>query len=346
MSRGSSSYRAAYEKRRRRHTVIRLFLRVLLVFLVLAGSAAFIFFGKHRQNGKLLAAYVREQTVQDVHLPDGMKPKAFAEDLAVITNDRYSDPNVYSDEALLIQADSGKVLFSDSALTEMANASTTKLVTFLCALKYGNMDDMVTVTDDAISPLVGTNSSSAHLAVGDRIRFSDLMYAMMLPSGNDAANVVALHMAGNIPDFCSMMDQVCFELGATHSHFKSPHGLDAVGHYSTAYDLYLITRELMKYPAFFDITGTASYTAKYTNEAGETVSQTWLNTNEYFHGMPLPAGIRVVGGKTGSEENAGYCLVCVTMDQQDRRYVSVVLGAPNNNARYGITTNLLSKITN
>ena len=120
MSRGSS-YRAAYEKRRRRHTAMRLCARILLVFLVLAGSVAFIFWGKARQSGQLLAGYVHERSEQTLHLPDCMRPAAFAENLAVITNDRYSDPNVYSAEALLINADSGKVLFSDSALHEMAS---------------------------------------------------------------------------------------------------------------------------------------------------------------------------------------------------------------------------------
>ena len=292
----------------------------------------------------MLSPYQYTEKETGLILPEAERPEPFAARYAVIPDESvYYDANILAGAALIVDESSLEVLHSEQSFQERANASTTKLVTLLVALKYGNLEDRVHVGSDALDPLIGTGSSTAGLAAGDEMTLEQMLYAMMLPSGNDAANAIAIHISGSTEAFCDLMNRTVKELGATHSHFLSAHGLDADGHYTTAYDLYLIVCELLKDPRFLEITGTASYTATYQNGAGEAVTTTWENSNGFLNGYPAPAGVTVIGGKTGTDTRAGACMVVVADGPADR-YVAVVLGSDSNERRYKNMSFLLSKI--
>lgn len=341
-----SRHRRREEARRRR---IR-FLIVLVVLLFIASGAVILI--KLRQGvtseGALLMSFQNENVQVEPDLPEAKGPAPFASSLAVVPDENvYYDTSIATGAAIMVNDTTQEVLHSEGAFIEKSNASTTKLMTLLCVLRYGNLSDAVTVTADALNPLIGTGSTVAGLAEGDTISMDQLLYGLMLPSGNDAANVIAIHMDGSIAAFSDRMNQLAWEIGATHSHFLTPHGLDQEGHYTTAYDLYLILHELLKDPRFTQITGTPIYTATYTNAAGQAVSQTWTNTNAFINGgYSAPDGVTVNGGKTGTDSTAMYCLTCTAIDRNGQQYIGVVLQSWSNDARYSNMKNLLVKIVN
>ncbi len=216
-------------------------------------------------------------------------------------------------------------------------------MTALVAIKYGNLADEVTVTEDAVITEAG--ATLAHIEPGDRLTLEQLLYGLMLPSGNDAGAAIAVHMAGSIDDFADMMNEEARWLGATGTHFVNPHGLNDPDHYTTAYDLYLIFNEAMKLPEFRKIVNTTSYTAVYKNKAGEQVTKTWSGGNWYMTGeRETPEGLTVIGGKTGTTNAAGYCLIMASRDENEHEYISVVLKADSRPGLYDNMTNIISKI--
>src|SRR5699024_3631243 len=145
----------------------------------------------------------------------------------------------------------GTALFQKNALQQMNPASTTKIMTALLALKYGNLSDLVTVTDAAV--ITETGSSMAGILPGDKLTLEQLLYGLMMPYGNDAANAIAVHIAGSVEAFADMMNEEAWRIGATGTHFVNANGLTAEGHYTTAYDLYLMFHEALGYETFRDI---------------------------------------------------------------------------------------------
>ena len=140
-------------------------------------------------------------------------------------------------------------------------------MTSLIAIKYGNLEDQVTVTEDAV--ISGVRSYLyAGSSLGDTLTLEQLFYGLMLPSGNDAGAAIAIHMAGSIDAFADMMNEEAKRLGLRILILANPHGLHDEDHYTTAYDLYLIFNEALKYPEFRTVTGSTAYTANYTNGAG------------------------------------------------------------------------------
>lgn len=318
----------------------------VLILCLLIG----ILIGGRKEEGEsvLLRPYRYEKEALAEAAPVTYTPTAFAASLAVIPDESvYYDASISTGAALIVNRSTREVLHSESAFRQMAPASTTKLMTMLIALKYGNLDDTVTVAEEAIRLLAGTGSSVAGLHVGDRIHMRDLLYALMLPSGNDAANAIAFHISGSIEAFADLMNQTARELGATGSHFQNPHGLDEDGHYMTAYDLYLILNELLSYDEFLTVVGTPSYTATYLDANGTTVSATWGTSNGYLNGgAAAPAGVTVLGGKTGTTTNAMFCLTLTSRDQKGDLYISVVLKSDSRPRLYENMTKLLIKIPN
>ena len=141
------------------------------------------------------------------------------------------------------------------------------------------------------------------------------------------------------------MNERARQLGATQTHFKNPSGLSDPEHYTTAYDLYLIFNEAMKLPKFREIIGSDSYTASYTNAQGGSVSKIWKVGNWYQNGeTETPEGLTVLGGKTGTTQAAGYCLIMAEQDEEGKEYISVVLKAGNRQGLYKNMTNIITKI--
>lgn len=268
----------------------------------------------------------------------------FASDLCVVTDEsQYSPSDTTSEAAGLFDITDGQVMYSKNAFERLYPASITKVMTALIAIEYGDLTDTVTVTEDAVITEAGATLAGIH--PGDQLTMEQLLYGLMLPSGNDAGAAIAVHMAGSIDAFAELMNREAQKLGATGTHFMNPHGLTNADHYTTAYDLYLIFNEALKQPEFRKVTGTTSYTADYTDGSGNPVSTTWEGGNWYMVGQrQTPDGLTVFSGKTGTTSAAGFCLIMASRDQKEKEYISVVLKAPSRPGLYDNMTNIISKI--
>lgn len=227
--------------------------------------------------------------------------------------------NLYALSACLLDANSGRVLFEKSGQEKMAMASTTKIMTLLIALEYGKLDEIVTISDYAATmPDVQLN-----VRPGEQYYLKDLLYSLMLESHNDVAVAIAEHIGGSVAGFASMMNGKAKALGAMHTNFVTPNGLDAEEHYTTAVDLAGIAAYAIKNPQFIEITNTTSYS--FSEVSGKR--QFSVNNKNAFLTMMDGA----IGVKTGFTGKAGYCFVGA-VEQGDKQLVSVVLacGWPNN----------------
>lgn len=216
--------------------------------------------------------------------------------------------------SVLMDGDTGRVLFGKYETKELAMASTTKVMTCIVALENGNLDDIVTVSKNAASmPDVQLN-----IVAGEQYYLKDLMYSLMLESHNDSAVAIAEHIGGSVEGFAAMMNAKAKELGCTHTNFVTPNGLDAEGHYTTAEELGKIACYAIKNPTFIEITNTPTHEFK---EITKQKTQLVTNKNRFLYMMEGAIGV-----KTGFTNNAGYCFVGA-VKQGDRTLISVVLGS-------------------
>ena len=207
----------------------------------------------------------------------------FAQNLCVVGDEGvFPAGDVSSEAGALFDVTDREVLYSKNSYERLYPASTTKVMTALLAVKYGNLSDLVTVTEDAV--ITESGATLCGIKPGDQLTMEQLLYGLMLPSGNDAGAAIAVHMSGSLPAFASLMNEEAKRLGATGTHFVNPHGLSDEDHYTTAYDLYLIFNEALKYQVFRDVTGTVAYTADYVDKDGNPVSQTWKGSNQFMTG--------------------------------------------------------------
>ena len=216
--------------------------------------------------------------------------------------------------AVLIDADSGRVLFAQDADRVLPMASTTKVMTALLALEHASLDEPVTAGPNA-SGIPGT---SLYLAEGETLSMEHMLYGLMLRSGNDAAVAIAEHVAGSVPAFAEMMNKRAGELGAD-AHFVNPHGLDADGHGISALGLALVMREAMKNEEFRRITATQR---KVIPWVGNEYSRVLENKNKL-----LKTYEGATGGKTGYTGKAGRCLV-FSAERDGLSLIGVVLNCP------------------
>lgn len=270
--------------------------------------------------------------------------KPFTSDLCVISDEsRFKAGDVTSEAGALFDVTDDSVLYSKNAFERLYPASITKVMTALIAMKYGNLKDKVTVTDDAV--ITEPGASLCGIKPGDTLTMEQLLYGLLLPSGNDAAAAIAVHMSGSVEAFAARMNEEAKKLGATGTHFVNPHGLHDDNHYTTAYDLYLIFNEALKYPEFKTVTAQTSYTANYKDKDGSPVTQIWKSSNLYMTGIrKTPGGLTVFSGKTGTTQKAGYCLIMAEKDKKEKEYISVVLKAGSRQGLYDNMTNIIRKI--
>ncbi|MDD3252285.1 MAG: D-alanyl-D-alanine carboxypeptidase [Lachnospiraceae bacterium] len=271
---------------------------------------------------------------------------AFADDLCVITGEEpQSDPAVTAESAALFSLQDGRVLFQKNPFARMNPASITKIMTALIAIRSADLTESVTVGQETV--ITESGASLCHIAPGETLTMEELLYGLMLPSGNDAGAAIAVHMAGSMEAFSDRMNEEARALGATGTHFVNSHGLTDEQHYTTAYDLYLIFQEALKEPEFKKIIGTTEYTAEYLDAQGNPKTQIWKNSNQYLNGKTAtPEGLHVVGGKTGTTMAAGSCLIMDSEDAQNQDYISVVLKADSRASLYENMTNIIQKIAN
>ena len=226
-----------------------------------------------------------------------------------------------------------KVLYSYNANEHLSPASLTKLMTVLLAFENcPDLDQKISVGDVTIKE---NGAQLFGLKEGDRLSIRDLLYITLLPSANDAALALAIYIAGSEEAFSDMMNERALKMGATNTHFVNPHGLTAEGHYTCAYDLYLMFNELLKYPEFTEIIQTASKTIEYTSADGSLNSKDAKTTNQYLKGgIDTPRTVSVIGGKTGSTQAAGKCMIVYATSGSGKPYIVVVMGAEDVDSLY------------
>ena len=223
-----------------------------------------------------------------------------------------TEPEVKALGAVLMEAESGRVLWEKNAEAPLPNASTTKIMTCLIALESGMLDDTVTVSPNAASK----PETRMGLSAGEKIKLRDLLYPMMLESANDAAVAVAEHIAGSEEEFCDMMDERAIEIGATDTDFETANGLDRDGHHSTAMDMALITAYALENEDFREIISAPSATVK-SDRRTYTVANKDRLLKEYDG---------AIGVKTGFTGLAGQCFVGAAK-RDGMTLISVVLGS-------------------
>lgn len=224
-------------------------------------------------------------------------------------------PEITASECMILDMTTDRIIYNKNAYTKVPMASTTKIMTFIVAIENcEDINETVTVSANAAA----TPGSTMHLAEGETISLHDLLYGLLLNSGNDAAVAISEHIGGSIEAFADMMNEKALKLGALNTKFKTPHGLDEEGHYTTAYDLSIISKNAYTNSLFRKIIGTKSITLN-----GHFLK----NTNPF-----LGSYENVTGGKTGFTSEAGKCIVFF-VEKDSFCAVCVILGCPTSESR-------------
>ncbi len=252
--------------------------------------------------------------------------------------------SVKSEAAIVIEATTGKIIYSKNANTIKYPASTTKILTAIIAIEECSLDDMALVSEYAVTS-IPSGYTNANIQVGETLSIKDLLYALMLASANEAAVVIAEHISGSNSAFADHMNEKATQIGCKDTHFVNANGMHNKSHYTTAYDMALITQYAMKNKIFREIVSTTSYTLPATKIYPYN-SRTFTNTNSliivnknnvsnnYYY--PYAVGV-----KTGYTSPAGNCLVSAA-NNNGLEFITVILGAKAKDVRYIDTINLFN----
>jgi D-alanyl-D-alanine carboxypeptidase (penicillin-binding protein 5/6) len=240
--------------------------------------------------------------------------------------------SVQANAALLVDLDTDYIMYEQNAYERVYPASITKVMTALLVLEAVDqgklsLDQVITAGDTAWQGL-DTTSSNQNIKVGEEMTVKDLLYCLMVASANEAANILAVEVAGSIDDFVTMMNDKAFALGCSDTHFANPHGMPDDNHYTTAYDLYLIAKCAMANETFRTIVNTAEYYVEPTNMT-ET-QRHFYNTNGLLSNKKYQGYYYeyATGIKTGSTDAAGYCLLS-SAEKDGQRLICVMMGCEN-----------------
>lgn len=218
----------------------------------------------------------------------------------------------------------GKILYEKNAREKRYPASTTKIMTAILALEHRSLTDTLAVSYDAIST-VPAGYSHANLQLDEVLTMEQLLNVLLIPSANDAANVIAEDIAGSVESFASMMNTKAREIGCENTNFVNPNGVHNENHYSTAYDLALIGRYAMKNDIFRKIVSTVRYTLPTTNKYDKE-NRTFVNTNRLVNEKSNQYYKYTTGIKTGYTDAAGNCIVA-SAKKDDMELICVIMGA-------------------
>ncbi|MDL2280495.1 D-alanyl-D-alanine carboxypeptidase [Selenomonadales bacterium OttesenSCG-928-I06] len=238
------------------------------------------------------------------------------------------DIKISAKSAILMDAETGQILYEKDINQKLPPASTTKILTAIIALESGRLDEIVTVSHSAAS----TKGSTLHLYSGQMISLRELITGLLLRSGNDAAEAIAEHLAGSVENFAVLMNTKATLLGAKNSNFINPHGLPENDHLTTTLDLAIITRYALSNSEFSQIVSTKETDIKWVDESGQIKEGSIRNTNKLLWMMPIADGV-----KTGTTSAAGPCLVA-SAKKNGQRLIAVVL---NDRSRWRDSFNLL-----
>ena len=247
---------------------------------------------------------------------------------------------------MLVDVNTGEVLFQKNPHKKEYPASTTKILTSLIAIKYGDANSVRKVGDEVI--INENNVVMCDFRQGDLIPFDIAIHGALMKSGNDAAAVLALFAADNMSDAVALMNKEAKSLGATESNFVNPHGLYNDNHYTTAYDLYLIFNEAIKYSKFVDTLSCMKYTGSFTRKTAYgdySIGCSYTNSNGFLTGSyATPDGIKVYGGKAGYTEVARRSYVMLAESNNGHKYIIITMRAESNSLMYKDLSALLNKI--
>ncbi len=287
--------------------------RIMQIFLVLINIILFAFFN-------VTSSYADLEDDEEVNVEEIQR------EIVQASKTLTQEPKLNAKIGLIFDRASKTILYEKNGLKQVPMASTTKIMTAIVVLENADLTDVVTIERKA----AGTGGSRLGLKVNDKITVHDLLYGLMLKSGNDTAVALAVHVGGSVEGFAEMMNQTAKEMGWVNSHFVTPHGLDAQGHYTTAYELACMADYALQNPKFKEIVSTKSYTVTI-NGRPQVIS----NTNEllgYLDG--------VYGVKTGFTNGANRCLV-TACKRGELDIITVVLAADTKKIRTQDSMNLI-----
>lgn len=272
-------------------------------------------------------------------------PAYFGQDLCIGGQTNTVAEGVHSEvagAAGVFHLTTGEISYAQNIYERMYPASTTKILTAYVVICNSNLDDVVTVSENAVN--LPSDSSKCGLAAGDQYTVRDLLYGLLLRSGNDAAIALAEHVSGSVEGFAELMNAEAQRMGATGSHFTNPHGLPDEEHYTTVYDLYLFLQQAIQNEDFYQIFSASEHTASYTRADGTADVQEWTTTNQYrvANGETMLEGFTLVGGKTGTTGEAGFCLVLLSTNPAGENIISIVLKADCKSNLYLLMNEIIS----
>ena len=311
---------------------------VAAVCMLLTGCGNVSYTFKYDQNSSVSSFRIVNTQTQDT-------VSTFAEDLCVVSEDIMPEDVelATASAAGLFDINNGEVLYAKNVYEKLHPASLTKVMTALVALKYGNPEDILTASAN-----VKIDESGAQLCgvkPGDSMTLDQALHILLMYSANDVAIMIAEHIGGSVEGFAAMMNEEAKSIGATNCNFVNPHGLTDDNHYVTAYDIYLIFNEAVKYDLFTEIIHMASYNTVYHDSTGNEKEVSIKSTNWYLNGTcVMPEKVTVIGGKTGTTNAARSCLVLLSKDTSGNPYISVILSAESRDVLYAEMTELLGKI--
>lgn len=237
-----------------------------------------------------------------------------------------NEPQINARAAIIYDRSTKQIIWGKNEMEKRAMASTTKIMTAIVVLENANLDDVVTISKKA----AGTGGSRLKIRAEDKITVRDLLYGLMLRSGNDAAVALAEHVGESVEGFAGLMNKKAEQIGLKNTHFVTPHGLDDENHYTTAYELAILTDYALENSTFKKIVNTKS-TQIRINENPMNI----YNTNELLGVLPGVDGI-----KTGFTNNAGRCLV-TSCTREKNQIITVVLGCDTKKQRTSDSTKLI-----
>lgn len=249
---------------------------------------------------------------------------------------------VEDESAALFDVGRAETLFAHSIHERRDPASLTKVMTALVALENGSLDQVLTastseyITDEDAQLLVVNE--------GEQMTLHQALHFLLVYSANDVAMMIAEGVGGDVESFVRLMNEKATSLGATNTHFTNPHGLTDANQYTTAYDMYIIFREAMRHETFQQIISLASYKTEYYRRDHTLKEAEVRNTNAFVRdgsGVTAPAGVTVIGGKTGSTFAAGQCLIVLALDTAGAPYIAIYMHAPSTDRLYEGISDLL-----
>lgn len=272
----------------------------------------------------------------------------FSRNLCVVTGDvtEGTDADMSkTSAALLLSVNDNQVIYAKNVHQTLNPASLTKVMTALVVLRYGNLDQRLTAGNSV--NITEAGAVLCGLKSGDTMTMDQALRILLIYSANDAAMLIAENVGGSVDHFVEMMNEEAARIGATNTHFANPHGLTDPNHYTTAYDLYLMFNEAIKYETFNEIIHMTGYQTVYYDKNRQEKQFDRATTNQFLKtgsGYSAPSGVTVIGGKTGTTKAAGHCLMLLARDVNGAPYIAVAMGVPSTQELYVSMADLLEEI--